>query len=234
MKNLKEYITEELLNEDIAAGGYWAEFDNKIYYLCKCQLKDLKKIDFKDDMPIGTLIQAYGVKEYINKYEGYCRFEKQDKDKWKLTKYTPGLVMSDNNWIESDETSELSSNDVKNFAIDSKSAKTIYTIFIPQINRKGNLIGVTKYFNGPEPDMYIPTEEEFYATSFVKLIDVIDNHKQWNDVDILRIISTNYIIFRYHKKRDIYTMFIMTPNELNKALRSKGYEYTGSNSLKKK
>jgi hypothetical protein len=155
MKSLVEYINESItLNEDHRKGGYWAEYDGKNYHRCDCQLNVVRKIDFSE-MLRTSLVHAYGVHKFKSKYPGYCQFEKVDKDKWKLTKYTDGMNTNDSQWRVVTDNIEMSSKEMKDAIMESKDSKESYDIYVPCISPKGDYIGVKKSFYNNEPSHYI-------------------------------------------------------------------------------
>lgn len=226
MKSLVEYINESItLNEDYRNGGYWAEYDGKNYQLCNCQLNVIRKIDFSE-MIRTSLVHAYGVLKFKSKYPGYCRFEKVDKDKWKLTKYTSGIDISDSKWRNVDENIEMSSKEMKDAIMESKDSKDTFYIFVPCISPKGDYIGVKKSFYNNEPSHYIDDASDITNTSFTKMTANINADNRWGGLEIIRTREWPFCLVTRALGRGYFTVFIMTAEEIKTFFNKNGYDLT--------
>lgn len=226
MKSLVEYINESItLNEDHRKGGYWAEYDGKNYHRCDCQLNVVRKIDFSE-MIITSLVHAYGVLKFKSKYPGYCQFEKVDKDKWKLTKYTDGINTNDSQWRVVDENIEMSSKEMKDTIMESKDSKESYDIYVPCISPKGNYIGVKKSFYNNEPSHYIDDASDITNTSFTKMTANINADNRWGGLEIIRTREWPYCLVTRALGRGYFTVFIMTAEEIKTFFNKNGYDLT--------
>lgn len=226
MKTLKTYINESIiLNEGHRKGGYWAEYDGKNYNRCACQLKVIRKIDFSE-MIRGTLVHAYGVNKLKSKYEGYCRFEKVDKDKWKLTKYTDGVAINDSQWRIVDDNIEMSSDEMKDAIMESQDAKEVFYIYVPCISPKGDFIGVKKSFYNNEPSQYIDEASDISNTSFTKMTANINNDGRWGGLEIVRTREWPFCLVKRALGRGYHTVFIMTAEEIKTFFNKNGYDLT--------
>lgn len=226
MKSLVEYINESItLNEDHRKGGYWAEYDGKNYHRCDCQLNVVRKIDFSE-MIITSLVHAYGVLKFKSKYPGYCQFEKVDKDKWKLTKYTDGMNTNDSQWRVVDENIEMSSKEMKDTIMESKDSKESYDIYVPCISPKGNYIGVKKSFYNNEPSHYIDDASDITNTSFTKMTANINADNRWGGLEIIRTREWPFCLVTRALGRGYFTVFIMTAEEIKTFFNKNGYDLT--------
>ena len=226
MKSLVNYINESItLNEGYRTGGYWAEFDGKNYQECACLLKVFRNIDFSE-MIIGTLVSVYGVHKLKSKYPGYCRFEKVDKDKWKLTKYTDGIDLRDSQWHIVDDKIEMSSKEMKDVMMESKDSKEMFYIYVPCISPKGNFIGVKKSFYRNEPSHYIDDASDITNTSFEKMIVNISKLNRWGSLDIIRTAEWPYCIVTRALGGGYSTVFIMTADDIKSFFDKNGYDLT--------
>ena len=227
MKSLVEYINESIaLNEDWRKGGYWAEYDGKNYHRCDCQLKIIRSIDFSKLIK-GSLVHAYGVHKFKSKYPGYCRFEKVDKDKWKLTKYTSGIDISDSKWRNVDENIEMSSKEMKDAIMESKDSKETYDIYVPCISpTTGDYIGVKKSFYNNEPSHYIDDASDITNTSFTKMTANINADNRWGGLEIIRTREWPFCLVTRALGRGYFTVFIMTAEEIKTFFDKNGYDLT--------
>ncbi len=226
MKSLVEYINESIiLNEGHRKGGYWAEFDGKNYQRCDCQLNVIRKIDFSKTIR-GTLVDVYRVYKFQSKYPGYCRFERIDKDKWKLTKYTDGTNINDSEWRVVTDNIEMSSNEMKDAIMESKDSKESYDIYVPCISPKGDYIGVKKWFDGSEPSHYIDNADDISNTSFTKMTANINNDNRWGGLEIVRTREWPFCLVTRALGRGYFTVFIMTAEEIKTFFDKNGYDLT--------
>ncbi len=226
MKSLIEYINESItLNEDYRNGGYWAEYDGKNYHRCDCQLNVVRKIDFSE-MIRTSLVHATGVHKFKSKYPGYCRFEKVDKDKWKLTKYTDGMNTNDSQWRVVTDNIEMSSKEMKDAIMESKDSKETYEIYVPCISPKGDYIGVKKSFNGNEPSQYIDDASDISNTSFTKMTANMNNDGKWGSLEIVRTREWPFCMVKRVLGRGYFTVFIMTAEEIKTFFDKNGYDWT--------
>lgn len=227
MKSLVEYINESItLNEDWRKGGYWAEYDGKNYHRCDCQLKIIRSIDFSE-MIRGSLVSVYGVHTLKSKYTGYCRFEKVDKDKWKLTKYTSGIDISDSKWRNVDDNIEMSSKEMKDAIMESKDSKETYDIYVPCISpTTGDYIGVKKSFYNNEPSHYIDDASDITNTSFTKMTANINADNRWGGLEIIRTREWPFCLVTRALGRGYFTVFIMTADEIKTFFNKNGYDLT--------
>lgn len=227
MKSLTEYINESItLNEDHRKGGYWAEYDGKNYQRCECEFKVFRKIDFSK-MIRGSLVHAYGVHKLKSKYPGYCRFEKVDKDKWKLTKYTDGINTNDSQWRAVTDNIEMSSDEMKDAIMELQAAKECFDIYVPCISpTTGDFIGVKKSFYNNDPSQYIDDDSDITNTSFTKMTANINADNRWGGLEIIRTREWPFCLVTRALGRGYFTVFIMTAEEIKTFFNKNGYDLT--------
>lgn len=225
MKSLVNYINESITLNEEQIRTYWAEYDGKNYQKCACLLKVVRNIDFSE-MIIGTLVSVYGVDKFKSKYKGYCRFEKVDKDKWKLTKYTDSINTNDSQWRVVTDNIEMSSKEMKDAIMESKDSKSMFYIYVPCISPKGSFIGVKKSFYRNEPSHYIDDASDITNTSFEKMLANINNANKWGGLDIIRTGVWPYCIVTRALGGGYFTVFIMTVDEIKSVFNKNGYDLT--------
>lgn len=227
MKSLVEYINESItLNEDHRKGGYWAEYDGKNYQRCECEFKVFRKIDLSK-MIRGSLVHAYGVHKLKSKYPGYCQFEKVDKDKWKLTKYTDGINTNDSQWRAVTDNIEMSSDEMKDAIMELQAAKECFDIYVPCISpTTGDFIGVKKSFYNNDPSQYIDDASDITNTSFTKMTANINADNRWGGLEIIRTREWPYCLVTRALGRGYFTVFIMTSEEIKTFFNKNGYDLT--------
>lgn len=225
MKTLKTYLNESITLNEEQIRIYWSEYDGKNYQKCACQLKVFRKIDFSE-MIRSTLVSVYGVDKFKSKYKGYCRFEKVDRDKWKLTKYTDSISTNDSKWRIVDDKIEMSSKEMKDAIMESKDSKSMFYIYVPCISPKGDFIGVKKSFFNNEPSQYIDDASDITNTSFTKMTANINNTNKWGGLDIIRTSKWPYCIVTRALGGGYFTVFIMTADEIKDFFNKNGYDLT--------